>query len=69
MARSIHIALLAAALAPPSAANAQGLAPYEIVGDGVPQSLTGAPGDAARGRALVLDRANTCILCHSGPFP
>jgi sulfur-oxidizing protein SoxX len=26
-------------------------------------------GDAARGRALVLDRANTCILCHSGPFP
>ncbi len=29
-----------------------------------------AQGDAARGRALVLDR-NTgfCLLCHSGPFP
>ena len=27
------------------------------------------PGDAARGRALVLARTSTCILCHSGPFP
>ena len=27
------------------------------------------PGDAARGRAVVLDRTSTCILCHSGPFP
>ena len=43
--------------------------PYAIAGDGILQSLTGAPGDAARGRALVLDRSTTCILCHSGPFP
>jgi sulfur-oxidizing protein SoxX len=66
-----HIAwLLAAALALPCGAGAQTtLAPYTIVGDGIPESLTGAPGDAARGRALVLDRTNTCILCHSGPFP
>ena len=33
------------------------------------ESLTGAAGDAARGRALVLERTSTCILCHSGPFP
>jgi sulfur-oxidizing protein SoxX len=26
-------------------------------------------GDPAKGRALVLDRSTTCILCHSGPFP
>jgi sulfur-oxidizing protein SoxX len=28
-----------------------------------------APGDPARGRALVADRpASLCLLCHSGPF-
>ncbi len=61
--------LMAAAFALPCAAGAQALASYAVVGDGIPDSLTGAPGDAARGRALVLDRASTCILCHSGPFP
>lgn len=43
--------------------------PYTVVGDAIPDSLTGTPGDAARGRALVVDRSSTCILCHSGPFP
>ena len=62
-------ALLAAtALAVAAAADAGALAPLTVVGDGIPQSLTGRPGDAARGHALVLDRASTCILCHSGPF-
>lgn len=37
---------------------------------GIPASLTGASGDAARGRALVVDRRKgLCLLCHSGPFP
>jgi L-cysteine S-thiosulfotransferase len=53
----------------PAVTRAQELKPYAVVGDGIPQSLTGAPADASRGRALVLDRASTCILCHSGPFP
>jgi L-cysteine S-thiosulfotransferase len=61
--------LVAAAFALPCAANAQTLATYAVVGDGIPDSLTGTPGDAPRGRALVLDRVSTCILCHSGPFP
>lgn len=70
MARSIvHIAALIVGLAFVANARAEGLAPYEITGDGIADSLTGAPGDAARGRALVLARTTTCVLCHSGPFP
>jgi L-cysteine S-thiosulfotransferase len=61
--------VMVALLALPLAASAQGLAPFRVVGDGIPESLTGMPGDAGRGRALVADRASTCILCHSGPFP
>jgi len=41
-----------------------------LVGDGIPQSLTGAAGDAVRGRAIVVSRQQgLCLLCHSGPFP
>ena len=70
MARSrAHIAwFLAALFGLPFGAHAQALAPFRIVGDGIPDLLTGSPGDAERGRALVLDRTSTCILCHSGPF-
>ncbi len=63
-----HIACCLAALALPAAATSQTLAPTKIVGDGIAELLTGSPGDATRGRALVLDRTTTCILCHSGPF-
>jgi L-cysteine S-thiosulfotransferase len=61
--------LAAAALALPRTVHAQELRPYTIAGDAIPNSLTGAPGDPAHGRALVLERTSTCILCHSGPFP
>ena len=38
-------------------------------GDSVPQWLTGSAGDAARGRAIIVDRQRGfCLLCHSGPF-
>jgi sulfur-oxidizing protein SoxX len=41
-----------------------------IVGDAIPDSLTGHQGDPARGRAIVLNRqVGLCLLCHSGPFP
>jgi sulfur-oxidizing protein SoxX len=68
LARALHIACCFVAVALLRAADAQTLVPYKIVGDAIPESLTGAPGDATRGRALVLDRSTTCILCHSGPF-
>lgn len=36
----------------------------------IPEPLTGARGDPARGGALVANRqAGLCLLCHSGPFP
>lgn len=45
-------------------------APLVVVGDAIPASLTGGPGDAVRGRAIVVDRTRgLCLLCHAGPFP
>ena len=35
---------------------AQHVSPLRVVGDAIPQTLTGAPGDAARGRAIVASR-------------
>jgi sulfur-oxidizing protein SoxX len=61
--------LLAVLLALPCPAGAQVLQPYTVVGDAIPEPLTNARGDATRGRALVVERSSTCILCHSGPFP
>jgi sulfur-oxidizing protein SoxX len=48
-----------------SFANAQ-----TIMGDSISESLSSAPGDATRGRAIVASRqTGLCLLCHSGPFP
>jgi sulfur-oxidizing protein SoxX len=60
---------LAAALLTPSAIGAQALRPYAVEGDAIPEPLTNTRGDVTRGRALVVDRTSTCILCHNGPFP
>jgi sulfur-oxidizing protein SoxX len=61
--------LLSAALVAP-AQSGGGLRGYAIVGDAIPRSLTGQPGDPARGRAIVANRQQgLCLLCHSGPFP
>jgi len=38
--------------------------------DSIPYSLSGQPGDPARGRAIVANRTvGLCLLCHSGPIP
>ena len=70
MARLSFTTLLAAALCAACwPAGAEELRPYTVVGDAIPDALTGTKGDVARGRALIVERSSTCILCHSGPFP
>src|SRR5829696_5297452 len=65
----VAIAAGLAAVLGADAAQAQ-LRPFAIVDDAIPQSLTGALGDPARGRAIVASRqVGLCLLCHSGPFP
>ena len=56
-----------------ASAHAQASAPargFTVVRDALPQALTGVPGDAARGRAIVANRQiGLCLLCHTGPVP
>jgi sulfur-oxidizing protein SoxX len=48
----------------------QAMAEFEVVGDAIPRSLTGTPGDAERGRAIVLGPARgNCTICHAVPAP
>jgi sulfur-oxidizing protein SoxX len=64
--------LVVAALTQGSGPLAQenGLRPFTMVGDAIPDPLGGARGDPARGRAIVTQRqTGLCLLCHSGPFP
>jgi L-cysteine S-thiosulfotransferase len=62
---------LAVVLLGASVVSAQeGLRPYTIVGDAIPGSLTGTPGDVERGLKIVTNRqVGLCLLCHSGPYP
>jgi sulfur-oxidizing protein SoxX len=66
---SANLWIAASIVALPCGAPAESLQSVVVVGDAIPASLTGAPGNAARGRALVVERTSTCILCHNGPFP
>jgi sulfur-oxidizing protein SoxX len=68
MRESLLIAVMLAASGPAAAAQ-DALVDYSVVDDAIPKSLTGTPGDPVNGRALVVKRENTCLLCHSGPFP
>ena len=67
--RTLASGLLAIAAGLCAVQAAEALRPYQVVGSGIPASLTGKPGDPVRGRAIVANRQNTCLLCHSGPFP
>jgi L-cysteine S-thiosulfotransferase len=57
----------------PIATHAQAVtqpAAMVVVGDTIPVPLSSAQADAARGRVIVLDRANgNCLICHQVPEP
>jgi L-cysteine S-thiosulfotransferase len=66
----VGVVLATAALCCTAGRADEGLRPFTVVGEAIPASLTGAKGDPARGRAIVLNRqVGLCLLCHSGPFP
>ena len=66
---AVALSLAVAALGAAAAHAQEALRPYWVVGDAIPASLTAALGDPARGRAIVIKRESTCLLCHAGPFP
>jgi sulfur-oxidizing protein SoxX len=66
----VPVLLVLALVAGPAGAQ-QSATPVvpQVVDDSIPRSLTGQPGDAARGRAIVANRsAGLCLLCHSSPI-
>jgi sulfur-oxidizing protein SoxX len=69
--RTLQLALVAAITSFVHAAPGEvALRSYRVVEDAIPESLTGAKGDAERGRGIVLNRqVGLCLLCHSGPYP
>lgn len=47
-----------------------GLEPYVIEDNQIRKSLTGQPGDAARGKKIFIDRRKgNCLSCHTAPIP
>lgn len=70
----LGLALLVAGASAASAADApspsgDAMLAYEVKGDTVPEALGGLQGDAARGKAVVLDRRRgNCLICHAFPI-
>ncbi len=53
-----------------TATAAEALVAYIVSGNAITQSLTGKPGDAERGRQLVIGRTKgNCLACHILPIP
>lgn len=54
----------------PLQAQTAGALTLQVEGDAIPSPLADSPGDAARGRAVIVNRqVGLCMLCHTGPFP
>lgn len=63
------VALVGIGVALGAVARADGLAAFRVEGgNAIPGSLTGKPGDAARGQLVAVDRAQgNCLACHGLP--
>ena len=62
--------MMIAAVCGAAGARAETLRPFTVVGDAIPQSLSGARGDAQRGREVAVKRElGNCLLCHRMPIP
>jgi sulfur-oxidizing protein SoxX len=56
-----------AAVAGCATAAPDAVLPYRVDGDAIRERLAPAPGDAARGKAIVVSRDSNCLLCHAVP--
>lgn len=56
-----------AAVAGCATAAPDALTPYRVEGDAIRAPLASVPGDAARGRDILLGRDGNCLLCHAVP--
>jgi sulfur-oxidizing protein SoxX len=52
---------------PGCATSVDGTVRYQVRGDSISEPLTPTPGDATRGRLIVVSRDGNCLLCHSIP--
>ena len=69
--KAISAGALCAAMAVVGTASAETLVSYTVVDDfSIPESLTGTPGDAVKGREVAIDRRlGNCLACHVMPIP
>ena len=66
--RPLACALLIACAVTGAVLAQDGPVRFTVVGDTIPQAFTTEPGDAARGRSIVVNRdAGACTLCHAVP--
>ena len=67
---SMVLMLATGASAAQAADGPRGVAAYRVVGDSIPEPLSPMPGNAQRGRLLIVARdAANCVLCHAVPEP
>ena len=58
---------IVAAVAGCATAATDALLPYRVEGDAIRERFAPAPGDAARGKDIVVGRDSNCLLCHAVP--